>query len=166
MPQRLPQVNGDDGTWGTILNQFIEKEHYNDGTDNPTANGGHKTITIRPGTTTAGTAPLKFTMGSLMTTPEEGAMEFSSSRLYFTHAAGAVNRKVVATFDATSVQGDIYYLNPGGAFTRLPIGSTGNVLTVVGGMPAWAAPTGGGGTGTGGLTRGQVLAITTANSIM
>jgi hypothetical protein len=28
--------------------------------------------------------------------------------------------------------------------TALPIGSTGNVLTVVGGVPAWAAPAGGG----------------------
>lgn len=42
--------------------------------------------------------------------------------------------------DAT---GDIYYRNSGGAFTRLPIGSTNDVLTVTAGIPAWAAPSGG-----------------------
>lgn len=45
--------------------------------------------------------------------------------------------------DAT---GDIYYRSSGGAFTRLPIGSSTNVLTVTGGLPVWAAATGGGGT--------------------
>lgn len=45
------------------------------------------------------------------------------------------------TSDAT---GDLYYRNAGGAFTRLGIGSTGNVLTVAGGLPSWAAASGGG----------------------
>lgn len=45
------------------------------------------------------------------------------------------------TSDAT---GDLYYRNAGGAFTRLPIGSSGNVLTVATGLPSWAAPAGGG----------------------
>lgn len=43
--------------------------------------------------------------------------------------------------DAT---GDVYYRAAGGALTRLGIGSTGNVLTVAGGLPSWAAPSGGG----------------------
>jgi hypothetical protein len=38
--------------------------------------------------------------------------------------------------DAT---GDIFYRNSGGSFTRLGIGSTGDVLTVAGGLPSWAA---------------------------
>jgi hypothetical protein len=47
------------------------------------------------------------------------------------------------TSDAT---GDIYYRSAGGLFTRLGIGSTGQVLTVSGGgLPSWAA--GGGGSG-------------------
>ena len=41
--------------------------------------------------------------------------------------------------DAT---GDIYYRNSGGVLTRLGIGSTGNVLTVSGGLPAWESNTG------------------------
>ncbi len=95
--QRLPTVNGDDGAWGDILNQFLEKEHYNTGVDNA-ANGGHKTITVRAGTTAAGTAPLKFTSGSLMTTPEAGAIEFNSDKLYFTQTTGPT-RKALTTGD-------------------------------------------------------------------
>ncbi len=46
--------------------------------------------------------------------------------------------------DAT---GDIYYRNSSGILTRLGIGSTNQVLTVLGGLPTWAAaPSGGGGT--------------------
>ena len=77
--QRLPIVNGDDGTWGTILNQYISKEHYNTGIDDAD-NGGHKAITIRPGSTVAGTAPLKFTSGSLTTAAEVGAVEFLTDK--------------------------------------------------------------------------------------
>jgi hypothetical protein len=39
---------------------------------------------------------------------------------------------------ASSATGDLYYLNSSGAFTRLPIGTTGQVLKVVAGVPAWA----------------------------
>lgn len=29
---RLPTVNGDDGNWGTVLNDFLDEEHNADGT--------------------------------------------------------------------------------------------------------------------------------------
>lgn len=48
--------------------------------------------------------------------------------------------------DAT---GDIYYRNSGGVLTRLPIGTSGHVLTVSSGLPAWQAAGGGGITGSG-----------------
>jgi hypothetical protein len=151
--QRLPIVNGDDAMWGTILNQYLEKEHYNTGADLP-ANGGHKTITIRPGTTSANTAPLKFTSGTLMTAAEAGAVEFVTDKLYFTQTT-STTRKTVAAYDDTSgATGDIYYRDSSGYFTRLPIGSSTNVLTVTGGVPVWAAGGGGGG----GLSQAQVLA--------
>ena len=41
--------------------------------------------------------------------------------------------------------GDIYYASGANTPARLGIGSTGNVLTVAGGIPSWAAPAGGGG---------------------
>lgn len=41
--------------------------------------------------------------------------------------------------DAT---GDMPYRNSSGFLTRLPVGSNGNVLTLAGGLPTWAAPGG------------------------
>ena len=91
MTRRLPVVNSDDGAWGDWLNNFLLKEHF-DTTNTPdVANGGHKTITIRPGTTAAATAPLKFTSGALMSTPEAGAMEYDGTSLLFTPATTRYN---------------------------------------------------------------------------
>jgi len=45
---------------------------------------------------------------------------------------------------ASDATGDIYYRTAGGAFARLAVGSTDDVLTVASGLPSWAA--GGGGT--------------------
>ena len=44
---------------------------------------------------------------------------------------------------ASDATGDIYYRSAGGAFTRLGIGSSTQVLTVSGGIPSWAASGGG-----------------------
>ncbi len=140
--QRLPTVDGDDGEWGEILNQFLQKEHYDTGT-NDAGNGGHKTITVRAGTTSPGTAPLKFTSGSLLTTAEAGAIEFLTDRLYFTVTTGTVRRTIAAYNDASGATGDIYYRDSSGNFTRLGIGSTNDVLKVTGGLPVWAAASGG-----------------------
>jgi hypothetical protein len=45
---------------------------------------------------------------------------------------------------AITTAGDLIYGTGSGTFTRRAIGSTGNVLTVAGGVPTWAAPAGGG----------------------
>lgn len=45
---------------------------------------------------------------------------------------------------AITTAGDTLYGTGAGTFSRLGIGSTGNVLTVAGGVPSWAAPAGGG----------------------
>ncbi len=135
--QRLPIVNSDDGIWGDIIRQYIMKEHFNDDTDNP-VNGGHHKVTIRAGTAAAGTAPLKFTSGTLMTNPEVGAVEFAGDNLYFTITSGTVRKKVALYDDASGATGDLYYRNSTGAFVRLPIGATGKTLRVSGGLPAWS----------------------------
>jgi hypothetical protein len=158
MPQRLPIVNGDDGQWGDILNQYLSKEHYDDATDNA-VNGGHQKVTIRPGTATAGTAPLKFSSGTLLSTPEAGAVEFNSDRLYFTQTTGTT-RKVVAAFDdASGATGDMYYRDSSGHFTRLPVGSSTHVLTVSGGLPSWQAASGGGGGGVDNMDGGSATTL-------
>ncbi len=135
-PQRLPAVNGDDGVWGDILNQFLEKEHYHTGLDDP-ANGGHQFVTIQAGTPNPGTAPLKFNSGDLLTVPEAGAVEFDTDRLYFTQTTGTT-RKVLAAFDdSAGATGDLYYRDASGEFVRLGIGSGNQVLKVNSGLPAW-----------------------------
>lgn len=138
--QRLPIVNSDDGVWGDIIRQFLMKEHYNDDTNNP-ANGGHQTITIRGGTATAGTAPLKFTSGTLLTTPEAGAMEFNNNFLYFTITSGTVRKKVAMYDDSSGGTGDLYYRDSTGNFVRLAAGTNGQTLRLASGLPAWSDAT-------------------------
>lgn len=95
--QRLPYIDGDDGSWGDILNQYLSKEHYDTGLDD-VANGGHQKITIRPGSTSAGTAPLKFTSGSLLTAAEAGAIEYDGE-FYMTRSGNA--RTTIVGTDVT-----------------------------------------------------------------
>jgi len=138
--QRLPIVNSDDGTWGDILRQYLMKEHFNDDADNP-VNGGHQKVTIRAGTATAGTAPLKFTSGTLLSTPEAGATEFNTDSLYFTITTGTVRKKVAIYDDSSGATGDTYYRDSSGNFVRLGIGATGKTLRVSGGIPSWGDAT-------------------------
>src|SRR4051812_44584822 len=114
-PQRLPIVNSDDGVWGDIIRQYLLKEHYDDGTDNA-VNGGHKNITVRAGTATAGTAPIKLTSGTLTTAAETGAIEFNNDSLYFTITTGTVRKKVALYDDTSGATGDLYYRNSSGYF--------------------------------------------------
>src|SRR5438128_1958596 len=65
------------------------------GTTTPTAD-----LHLKAGTATAGTAPLKFTSGTNLTTPEAGAVEYDGTSLYFTD--GSANRHALATTNATT----------------------------------------------------------------
>lgn len=135
--QRLPVVDSDDGQWGSVLNQFIEKEHFNTGADNQ-ANGGHKNITVRPGATNPGMAPLKFSSGPLMSIPEAGAVEFLTDRLYFTQTTGSIRKTLAAYNDSAGSAGDLYYRDSSGNFVRLAVSETaGAVLNVNSGLPSW-----------------------------
>lgn len=117
------------------------KEHYNDDTDNA-INGGHQKITVRAGTATAGTAPLKFTSGTLLTAPETGAVEFNTDSLYFTITTGTVRKKVAIYDDTSGTTGDTYYRDSSGNFVRLGIGSASQVLKVASGLPSWGTVNG------------------------
>lgn len=104
-PWRLPEVSGDDGAWGDILNQYLNKEHYNNdnGGAGDSASGGHMNITVRTGTTAAGTAPIKLTSGSLMTGAEAGAIEFLTDKLYFTRTTTLATARTVLTTGDTNI---------------------------------------------------------------
>ena len=58
-----------------------------------TAGNGTAYIHLKAGTATASTAPLKFTSGTNLTTPENGAFEYNGTNLFFTRA-GAVREGV------------------------------------------------------------------------
>jgi hypothetical protein len=138
--QRLPIVNSDDGIWGDIIRQFLEKEHFNDDTNNP-VNGGHKTVTIRAGSAAAGSAPLKFASGALLSAPEAGAVEFNTDALYFTITTGTVRKKVALYDDNSGAAGDLYYRDASGNFVRLAAGTDGKTLRLASGLPAWGDAT-------------------------
>lgn len=89
-------------------------------------------------TITAGTATVN-TAGSLALSQWEGGF------LYFTSASSAIFFDVVQSSGMTNpmtTAGDTIYGGASGTPTRLAIGSTGQVLTVSGGNPVWAAASG------------------------
>ncbi len=135
-PQRLPIVDDDDGVWGGILRQYLMKEHVNDDLDHAT-NGGHQHITLTGSNGSVGTAPITFTSGTLLSTPVAGAMEFNGDNYYLTQTSSTVRKKVAIYDDSSGAKGDIYYRDTTGYFTRLPVGSTGGLLSVVSGVPSW-----------------------------
>jgi hypothetical protein len=60
-----------------------------------------------------------------------------------TYSQSVANGKFINN-TLTTTTGDIIYASAANTPARLGIGSTGNVLTVSGGVPAWSAPAGGG----------------------
>ena len=71
-----------------------------------------------------------------LTTNVSGTLPIANGGTNATTAANAfINLSPLTT------AGDLIYENATPAPTRLPIGSTGQVLTVVGGLPAWATST-------------------------
>lgn len=59
---------------------------------------------LKAGTATAGTAPLKFTSGTLMTTPENGAIEYDGSNIYQT--SGGVRQTLALVSSTVAKSGD------------------------------------------------------------
>lgn len=97
-------------------------------------NIGTGSITITAGTATVNTS------GSLALTQWEGGFLYftsTSSAIFFDYTQTGLTNPMTNT-------GDIIYSSSGSTPARLGIGSTGNVLTVSGGVPVWSAPAGGG----------------------
>ena len=91
-------------------------------------------------TVTAGTATVS-TAGSLALSQYEGG------QLYFNTTSAALFFDIVQTSGMTNpmtTTGDIIYSSSGSTPARLGIGTTGQVLNVASGIPAWATPASGG----------------------
>ena len=88
-------------------------------------------------TITAGTATV--TTSGVLTLAQwaTGIFYFTSTgaAIFFGSSSGGMTNPMTTT-------GDTIYSSSGSTPARLGIGSTGNVLTVAGGVPSWAAPSG------------------------
>ena len=82
-----------------------------------------------------------------ITSPQEGQFAYlkdTNVTTYYTGSAWA-NLDTTGMTNPMTTTGDTIYSSSGSTPARLGIGSTGNVLTVAGGIPSWAAPAAGGG---------------------
>lgn len=59
-------------------------------------------LTLKAGTATANTAPLKFTSGTNLTNPEAGAMEWDGTNLFVTQTSGPTRKTIAYTSDLSS----------------------------------------------------------------
>ena len=82
-----------------------------------------------------------------VTSPQEGNFAFlkdTNTTTYYTGSAWT-NLDTTGMVNPMTTTGDTIYASSGSTPARLGIGSTGQVLTVSGGVPSWATPAGGGG---------------------
>jgi hypothetical protein len=75
---------------GNAIKGWLDTKKFGIGIDTISA-----TLHLKGGSTTAGSAPLKLNSGSLMTTPEAGAIEFDGTDLWIT-TNGGVRKKITA----------------------------------------------------------------------
>jgi hypothetical protein len=82
-----------------------------------------------------------------ITSPQEGQFAFLKDTNVTTYYTGSAwtNLDTTGMTNPMTTTGDTIYSSPGSTPVRLGIGSTGNVLTVAGGVPTWSAPAAGGG---------------------
>ena len=82
-----------------------------------------------------------------ITSPQEGQFAYlkdTNVTTYYTGSAWA-NLDTTGLTNPMTTTGDTIYSSSGSTPARLGIGTTGQVLTVAGGVPSWASPAGGGG---------------------
>jgi hypothetical protein len=81
-----------------------------------------------------------------VTSPQEGNFAYlkdTNTTTYYTGSAWT-NLDTTGMVNPMTTTGDTIYSSSGSTPARLGIGSTGQVLTVAGGVPTWASPAGGG----------------------
>ena len=81
-----------------------------------------------------------------VTSPQEGNFAYlkdTNVTTYYTGSAWA-NLDTTGMTNPMTTTGDTIYSSSGSTPARLGIGTTGQILTVAGGIPSWASPAGGG----------------------
>lgn len=99
---------------------------------------------------------------SAITSPQEGQFAYlkdTNVTTYYTGSAWA-NLDTTGMTNPMTTTGDTIYSSSGSTPARLGIGSTGQVLTVAGGVPSWATPSAGGSTFSGcAVTRNSEITL-------
>jgi hypothetical protein len=112
---------------------------------NKTFAGGATTPTawMHLGASVTGTASLRIPNGTPPSSPNEGDVWQASNHLMFRSNDGVTYQldQQGGFSNPLTTTGDIIYSSSGTTAARRAIGSTGDVLTVSGGVPAWVAPT-------------------------
>jgi hypothetical protein len=82
-----------------------------------------------------------------VTSPQEGNFAFLKDTNVTTYYTGSAwtNLDTTGMVNPMTTTGDTIYSSSGSTPARLAIGTTGQVLTVAGGVPSWATPAAGGG---------------------
>ncbi|MBK8201384.1 MAG: hypothetical protein IPK68_03345 [Bdellovibrionales bacterium] len=80
---------------------------------------------LKAGTAAANTAPLKFTSGTLLTTPENGTLEYDGTSFYYTTGG---SRSTFGSGGGPTLSGITSISNASGDITLAPLISTGAVL--------------------------------------
>lgn len=101
------------GTLGAAvgLYNFTDTGAYMGANSTPSA-----TVHIKAGSTSAGSAPIKLTSGSLMSSAEAGAVEFLTDKPYFTITTGTA-RKEFTLNDAALTSGRVPFATTNGRLT-------------------------------------------------
>lgn len=110
------------GTNATITNPYaLWVQAGTSRFDGKTALGGVVAPTallhLAAGTASANTAPLKFTTGTSLTSPEAGAMEFTTDDLYFTISTGPARKGVVLNDGTNLTSGRVPFATTNGRLT-------------------------------------------------
>jgi hypothetical protein len=82
--------------------------------------------------------------GGALGTPSSGVLTNATGLPLTTGVTGVLPVANGGTSYSSYAIGDILYASAAGVLTKLPIGSNGQVLTVAGGLPTYATPSGGG----------------------
>jgi hypothetical protein len=82
-----------------------------------------------------------------ITSPQEGQFAYLKDTNVTTYYTGSAwtNLDTTGMTNPMTTTGDMVYSSSGSTPARLGIGSTGQVITVAGGIPSWATPASGGG---------------------
>jgi hypothetical protein len=81
-----------------------------------------------------------------ITSPQEGQFAYLKDTNVTTYYTGSAwtNLDTTGMTNPMTTTGDMVYSSSGSTPARLGIGTTGQVITVAGGIPSWATPAGGG----------------------